>query len=240
MGYLQNLLAEIRTNEPAFRIQILGVNDAIDGAYNYLIESTLPWLQDTASEKVWQTWGVNYRDVRILDPRNRLVGIYNLTDNNLTNAAHRAALKTLLVEAARLVDTDNDRLPDDWETVYFGNLNATGDQDADSDGSSNLNEFCFGSNPTNALSRPNLRINYTLSGGLRRPVMTYRRHSGGAYGYGIEASADLTHWSDAAGLSSIVVAPLFDGTGTATVTAVLDWPIASPTNRVFRLRASGP
>ena len=232
-------MAEIRQNEPAFRVQILGVNDATDSAYNYLIQSTLPWLQDTSAQKVWSTWGVIYRDVRILDPQNRLVGTFNLTDNDLTIAANRATLKAMLIEAARLVDTDNDRLPDDWEAVYFGNLDATGDQDADSDGASNLNEFCFGSNPTNALSRPNLRISYTLSGGLRRPVMTYRRHSGGAFGYGIEASADLTPWSDADPLSSITVTPLFDGTGTATVTAVLDWPIASPANRLFRLRASG-
>ena len=123
--------------------------------------------------------------------------------------------------------------------VYFGNLNASGADDADGDGASNLNEFCFGSNPTNALSRPNLRISYTLSGGLRRPVLTYRRHSGGAFGYGLEASTDLSQWSDAAGISSVSFVPFYDGTGTATVTAVLDWPVPATANRGFRLRAFG-
>jgi len=168
-----------------------------------------------------------------------LVGVYNLTVNDLTFATNRATLKALLLDAARVVDTDNDRLPDDWEMVYFGNLNATGDQDADTDGASNLNEFCFGSNPTNALSRPNVRISYTLSGGLRRPVLTYRRHAGGAYGYWIEASTDLSQLSDATGISSVLIVPSYDGTGTATITAGLDWPVAAPANRSFRLRASG-
>jgi hypothetical protein len=178
--------------------------------------------------------------VRILDPQNRLTGVYNLTTNDLTFATNRAALKALLLNAARLLDADNDRLPDDWEMIYFGNLDATGDQDADADGASNLNEFYFGSNPTNALSRPNLRISYTLNGGLRRPVLTYRRHSGGASAYGLEASADLSLWSDAIGVSSVSLTPFYDGTGTATVTAVLDWPAPAATNRSFRLRASGP
>jgi len=196
-------------------------------------------LQDTTSEKVWQRWAVNFRDVRILDPQNRLVGVYNLTTNDLAFASNQVTLKALFLDAARLVDTDNDRLPDDWEMIYFSNLNSTGAQDADSDGASNLNEFCFGSNPTNALSRPNLRISYTLSGGLKRPVLTYRRHAGGAYAYGLEASADLSQWSDATGVGSVSLVPFYDGTGTAMVTAVLDWPVPPTANRVFRLRAFG-
>jgi hypothetical protein len=178
--------------------------------------------------------------VRILDPLNRLVGVYNLTANDLAIATNRATLKAMLLEAARLVDTDNDRLPDDWEAVYFGNLNATGAEDADADGASNLNEFCFGSNPTNALSRPNLRISYTLSGGIRRPVFTYRRHSGEAYACGLEVSADLTQWSVATGIGSVSLVPFYDGTGTATVTTALDWPVPAPANRGFRLRAVPP
>ena len=220
-------------------MEILGVNEVTQMSNNYLIQSTLPWLQDTATEKVWQKWGVAFRDVRILDPQNRLASVYNLTTYDLTFATNRAALKALFLNAARLVDTDNDRLPDDWEMIYFGNLDATADQDADADGASNLNEFCYGSNPTNALSRPNLRISYTLSGGLRRPVLAYRRHSGGAYGYGLEAAEDLGQWSDATGIGSVSFVPFYDGTGTATITAILDWPVPPMTNRSFRLRASG-
>lgn len=197
-------------------------------------------MQDTAAEKVWQKWGVTFRDVRILDPMNRLVGVYNLTVNDLTFATNRATLKAMLLAAAHLADTDNDRLPDDWEMVYFGSLNATGAEDADSDGASNLNELCFGSNPTNALSRPFFRVSYALNGGLRRPVLSYRRHSGGAFTYGIEASPDFNQWSDAAGLSSIATTSFYDGTGTATVTVVFDWPPATASNRCFRLRAISP
>ena len=44
-------------------------------------------------------------------------------------------------------DTDNDGLPDDWETEHFSNLLQTSSQDADSDGLTNLQEFAMGTEP---------------------------------------------------------------------------------------------
>lgn len=59
-------------------------------------------------------------------------------------------------------DSYSEGIPDSWRRSYFGNANPSvglkhhaGD-DADGDGYSNLQEFLFGSNPTNATS--NLRI----------------------------------------------------------------------------------
>ena len=44
----------------------------------------LPLLQDTEEQDVWVTgWAVTYRDVVILDSNNVLVGVFNLTTNNL-------------------------------------------------------------------------------------------------------------------------------------------------------------
>lgn len=45
-------------------------------------------------------------------------------------------------------DRDQDGLPDDWERFWFGDLRYGGENDPDSDGWSNLEEWCMSSNPT--------------------------------------------------------------------------------------------
>jgi len=50
-------------------------------------------------------------------------------------------------------DSDNDGLPDNWETQYFGNLTQTGSGDFDGDGKTNLAEFRNGTDPTSAASK---------------------------------------------------------------------------------------
>jgi hypothetical protein len=45
-------------------------------------------------------------------------------------------------------DTDRDGLPDDWETLYFGNLNQGPGSDPDGDGLDNLGEYQHGTDPT--------------------------------------------------------------------------------------------
>jgi len=53
-------------------------------------------------------------------------------------------------------DSDQDGLPDAWETFCFGNLACCGADDSDSDGLCNLGEFRAGTDPTQAASQ--LRI----------------------------------------------------------------------------------
>jgi hypothetical protein len=74
------------------------------------------------------------------------------------NAAPYAAISVLSYNA----DSYNEGIPDAWRLSYFGSANpAVGSKhhaadDADGDGYSNLQEYLFGSNPTNKAS--NLRI----------------------------------------------------------------------------------
>ncbi|MFC1465718.1 MAG: BNR-4 repeat-containing protein [Candidatus Brachytrichaceae bacterium NZ_4S206] len=51
-------------------------------------------------------------------------------------------------------DTDNDGLPDWWETLWFGGLGQSGADDPDRDGHNNLAEWTHGSDPTNPNSIP--------------------------------------------------------------------------------------
>lgn len=54
---------------------------------------------------------------------------------------------------ARIVDSDNNGLPDWWELQYFGHLTGTNpNTDPDGDGASNLAEFLSGTDPTNPSS----------------------------------------------------------------------------------------
>jgi hypothetical protein len=56
------------------------------------------------------------------------------------------------VTVVRDIDSEPDGLPDDWEQFYFTNLLQTAEQDSDSDGANNLEEFLAGTNPTLASS----------------------------------------------------------------------------------------
>jgi hypothetical protein len=78
--------AEILAANPNSRIRIRAVNDAghesgVAGAAG--ADRTIPILQDTVAVGAWALWGVQYRDVVVLDGDGNAVGVYNLTDHNL-------------------------------------------------------------------------------------------------------------------------------------------------------------
>jgi hypothetical protein len=70
-------------------------------------------------------------------------------DGRNTNFPDRnALLNAVTVEkVAGNVDSDNDGLHDEWERLYFGNLDQTGSGDPDNDGLTNAEEFALGTNP---------------------------------------------------------------------------------------------
>lgn len=57
----------------------------------------LPWLQDTEDQAAWAAWGVSYRDVVVVNPEGELVGVFNLTENDLSNNGDYADLKAALL-----------------------------------------------------------------------------------------------------------------------------------------------
>ena len=82
-------------------VQILGVNDVgFEGGNATITDGRdLPWLQNTADADLWNAWNVTYRDVWVLDGDNIPVGIFNVTGNNLSDAANYETLRALFVEA---------------------------------------------------------------------------------------------------------------------------------------------
>jgi subtilisin family serine protease len=53
----------------------------------------------------------------------------------------------LIIEGTPIVDSDDDGLDDSWEMAHFGNLNQSGLDDPDGDGSWNAREQILGTNP---------------------------------------------------------------------------------------------
>jgi len=89
---------------PELPIHLLGVNGAghESGVPSMIDGRVIPLLQDTAEADAWSDWQVVYRDVIILDRDNVPVGVFNLTENDLSNMADYTALKTMLIDAASL------------------------------------------------------------------------------------------------------------------------------------------
>jgi len=198
----------------------------------------LPWLQDTAEASVWSLWQVTYRDVVILDSRNRVSAVFNLTQHDLALSQNRDQLKALFLAAARTVDTDKDGLPDDWEEAHFGDLSAKASDDPDGDGADNFSEYAFGTDPRDPKSKGFLRAIATPG----RPdllIVTFRRRAGSQVKFVVETSTDLIQWS--ASSSAIrVIEPfrnLFDGTGTGETTISLTTPIPGQSQAYVRVRA---
>jgi len=123
----------------------------------------------------------------------------NLFTYDLTNAANRAAFKQLFLAAAQFVDTDNDKLLDDWEILNFGNLDATAEGDADMDGEDNFSEYAFGTNPNLASSKTSFRLAMTGTGANRMSQITFRKRAGSCLNYVIDSSPDIVPWPSPGG-----------------------------------------
>ena len=98
---------ELDSENPELSIRILGVNELGHDADNALMtaDRDLPWLQDidddgNSSSDTWDSWDVTFRDVIITDSTNVQVAVYNLTNNDLSNADNYSTLKQLLIDSA--------------------------------------------------------------------------------------------------------------------------------------------
>jgi hypothetical protein len=232
------LLAEIRASNPDLNVEILGINMLNDAVFNPLIlsERKLPWLQETAMANVWDSWGATWRDVQIVDSRGRLQAVYNLTSHDLANELNRATLKQLFLSAAKILDSDGDHLPDDWEMQYFGNLSASRSADSDGDGYDNFSEYAFGTNPLDPKSRPFVAPKIAASTQNSVMNLTLRRRSGGFLDYSIFELNDLNGSPvNASGLSPAQeLRNVFDGSGTVEAIYAIS---ASAPHKFISLRA---
>jgi hypothetical protein len=88
-------------------------------------------------------------------------------------------------------DTDNDTLPDVWETFHFTNTVQTAGADFDADGADNRAEFLAGTDPVDAASRLKI-VSFTRAGD---GVTTVRFNFAASRGYALDYSTNLVNWS---------------------------------------------
>jgi alpha-tubulin suppressor-like RCC1 family protein/regulation of enolase protein 1 (concanavalin A-like superfamily) len=71
------------------------------------------------------------------------------------------------------VDTDNDNLPDSWETQYFGNLNQNGSGDYDQDGYTNLQEYLNNTSPADYYNSASPSLTVVSGSGQTGPASSF-------------------------------------------------------------------
>ncbi len=94
---------ELAQEMPGLKLQLLAVNEVgHEGGLMTMADlGDLPLLQDVAETRAWSTWKAVYRDVVIVDANGKIVDVYNLTVNNLGDAARYQELKQKLIDAAK-------------------------------------------------------------------------------------------------------------------------------------------
>ena len=68
-----------------------------------------------------------------------------------------------VVNLRKIIDTDEDNLPDWWEMEHFNTLNNTTKQDIDNDGYNNRDEFLSETDPADASDRPSFKTDLKIS-----------------------------------------------------------------------------
>ena len=205
---------------------MLGVNIPTGGtnALMYAGKRT-SWIRDTSVLKIQESWGAAYRDVVVLDANNRTVGVINVTINDLRVEANKTAMKNLIISAASPADTDNDKLPDYWETNTYGNLSRT-PASLEPGGIKVLQRWAHGASGVvdvepSIVALPDGSVS-----------MIYTRRRGTALGLTVvpEFSEALASWGpDGQGWEEWTVRTRYDGSGCETV----EWKILSPGPRRF-------
>ncbi len=83
-------------------VQIIGVNDVGLEAGNeaMCMDRDLPWLQNTMEVDAWNLWGVEYRDVVVVDGEGYRQHTFNVTEHDLSEPANYEGLRRVLRELA--------------------------------------------------------------------------------------------------------------------------------------------
>lgn len=102
-------------------------------------------VDGSGEERRWEPYGVG-RDAIFGGLRHAFRAEYQVARYDLSMPQSIRNIQIVIFDR----DTDNDRMPDGWEWLNLGGtLNRPGDGDLDGDGLTNLDEYRYGSDPTN-------------------------------------------------------------------------------------------
>lgn len=156
----------------------------------------------------------------VLGPDGRTVAFQSLA-SDLISGDYNSKRDVFVLRLASN-DSDNDGMDDDWEMAYFGNLSRDGSGDFDGDGTTDLQEFLAGTNPTSSGSILRaLTVTAINSGNV---TVLWSAQPGKRYLVQFKNGLNDSQWSN---LGDIVRA--------ATTTGALPDPSPAPTQRFYRV-----
>lgn len=202
-------------------VELIGVNFTTNS--NFIMYTGKPgsWIKDSATLQIASRWNSQYRDILVLDANNKPAGMFNVNSpRTLENAEHRTTMTNLILAAATPADTDNDKLPDFWETNTYGNLDRTG-ASMDPTGITVLQRYALGLATT---EEGRSRI-FGLPDGT--VSLVYNRRRGKAFGLTVlpRFSRNLSIWDiEGHGWEEWSLRTLYDGSGSE----VVEWKILTP------------
>ncbi len=130
-------------------------------------------------------------------------------------------MRTLNLTVTRLVDADQDGLPDSWEDQYgLAGADRSATADSDHDGINNLLEYAFDLDPTKSdpAGLPVCAFAVNPGDGKQHLMLSYRRWiGGGGLQYVVEVSTDLVSWSSPSSDIQANGAPVPDANGVTEV-----------------------
>ena len=99
---LDQMQEDLKGTQSHWPIQILAVNaEGHEVSFADLAaEGDVPILQDDVDTNLWGLWGIDYRDVVVVDQESAPIAILNLTENNLADLGVYTALKNLIFDVA--------------------------------------------------------------------------------------------------------------------------------------------
>jgi hypothetical protein len=212
-GNLASTLVKVNVRNVAPRIASLAPKPAlpIDGAVTLAMEFTDPGQFDTHVAKIdWQDGLVqsipvepNRRRLEVKhqynpnQSKNEFVVTVWVRDSDGDESQQQLVLQPFGAVTSA-IDVDGDQLPDAWERVALGNLNAVSSGDADGDGVTNRDEYTAGTNPKDAADYPRMEWQpgnpkhavFTIQGRL----LAGAGYPNGKRRYVVERSSDLAKW----------------------------------------------
>ncbi len=136
---------------PPLKITLLPNIQTIDEANSYGYSSgtsmATPMVSGAAAFAAY-----NFPEETMLERRSRI-----LNNVVIVNSLESKVLTSGILNLRKIIDTDEDGLPDWWELDYFENLSYNNRNDIDNDGYNNLEEFLTDTNPIKANSHPNFK-----------------------------------------------------------------------------------
>jgi hypothetical protein len=240
---LEALEQDVATNPALLEVRIVAVNMASDANVPLPAGYSLPMAQDLPEIGMWATWGIQWRDLILVNENNEAVGIPDIPRNTLNLSffdlqvpQNYQALKEILLVLANPADSNENGVADSLETELFGSLLEPGPLAPEQ-----LQRFAL--EPELAP----LQIDRLTEDGTIRAFLRARRRALGSIRPRVilEISKDGMAWSDnpveilGEGALGPVVSTetLYDGSGTEWV----KWSWGGlPDAILFRLRVESP